>query len=276
MKTSFVTIALTALLLSACGPSFEEKGFASGEEAERLSALGFPTFTALMERGRFQDAEQAREAVAKGFYNLDDYETSLYEEYQSDSYSLEDVLGLAAEFSKVSLGDRLLAEKLNALYIKYPTSREWDPAKAMVVVTATATPEVCDLLKRGLDQIKDEKIRPSYVQMNDYTCEGVSSVAERGTLQEKEKPLSPESPRTVLVYNFRCTGVYYAGYTGDLKIDTGTKTATWMKMDFKENFRETDSSWSASGPLSQVLLFDKRTDLLTITDKFDRATEYQC
>lgn len=99
-----------------------------------------------MERGRFQDAEQAREAVAKGFYNLDDYETSLYEEYQSDSYSLEDVLGLAAEFSKVSLGDRLLAEKLNALYIKYPTSREWDPAKAMVVVTATTTPEVCDLL----------------------------------------------------------------------------------------------------------------------------------
>ena len=54
MRKSFITVALTAISLSACGPSFEDQGFASEGEAERLSAMGFPKFSALMKMGAFE------------------------------------------------------------------------------------------------------------------------------------------------------------------------------------------------------------------------------
>jgi hypothetical protein len=268
---------IAAFLLAACGPSFEEKGFASEEEAERLATLGFPTFRALMERGRFQDAKQAREAVSKGFYELDDYESALYEEYQSDSYSLEDVIPLAAGFSKASRADNLLGWKISDLSVKYPVTREWDAAKATFTVTSTATPEICDLMRRGAEQVQDVTLQQTWLDLTDLTCEGELSLAESEASQEKEKTSSSISPGTALIYDFRCTGVSFTGYTGDLRINSGSKTATWMKMDYKEDFTETDSFWSAYFPTLQTrLYFDKRTDLLTITDKFDREEKYQC
>ena len=276
---------IAVFLLAACGPSFEEKGFASEEEAERLAALGFPTFSALMERGRFQDAKQAREAVSKGFYELDDYESALWSQYQDATYSLEDVMEPAKGFSKVSLGDSLLGAKIIALASKYQPKREF--VTNQVVVTATATPEICELMSRGLEQIQDESLRASYASSANYACDGVPKIAATKAKKqqtnpaslatEKRKTSSFASPRSALVYNFRCTGVKYTGYTGDLRIDSGSKTATWMKMDYKEDFTETDSFWSAYFPTLQMrLYFDKRTDLLTITDKFDREDKYQC
>jgi hypothetical protein len=174
MKALHLMVFVAVLLMAACGPTFEEKGFASEEEAGRLSALGFPTFNALMETGRFKNTKQAREAVAKGFYNLDDYEKDLYQQYVSENFTLEEAAAVAVTLTNIDLNSSLISQKIVQISQKYPAKFDLRAGEMM----GTAPPEVCDSLAQAAEKIKSEWGLNAMRDFVTSTCNGVLTLAK--------------------------------------------------------------------------------------------------
>ncbi len=163
------------ILLTGCGESFQEKGFETKEEAERLSGLGYPNFDALVVRGRFQNSDQARDAVAKGFFELSDYERDLYQQYRSETISLEAAMEVAADLTDIDLSSSLISQKISQLATKYPA--EFDLKKGAMM--GTAPPEICDLMGQAAEKIKHETARKAMEEFVVSTCNGVLTLAKR-------------------------------------------------------------------------------------------------
>ena len=180
MKGSILLIFIFSL--AGCGESFQEKGFLTAEEEKRLSALGYPTFDAVLERGGFTYRWRAREALAKGFFELDDYEKDLYQQHVSENVTLEETVAVAVTLTNIDLSSSLISEKIGQISQKYPPKFDSQAGEMM----GTAPPEICDSLAQAAEQIKSEKTLNAVKDSVTYTCNGVLTLAK-----ESESLVSP-------------------------------------------------------------------------------------
>ena len=170
----------TPIFLAGCGPSFDELGFTSEEEARHLNEMGYPTFDALLTRGRFTTVEQAREAVDAGFYELSAYENYVYTEYRKGGYSLVEVLELQAEFTNKELSEALILEAMGTITANNPA--KFDPSLGTLVGTASSAD--CDAMNRALESL-NEQTKAAFSMTVATTCRNVPTLAE-----EKERQLA--------------------------------------------------------------------------------------